>query len=196
MLVTKKAPDFTATTVLADGQIVDNFNLYENIGENGAVLFFYPLDFTFVCPSEIIAFSHRVEEFKDNKNRVWINDSKATNPDATIAALTPYKTQKIYLILGGDDKDADQTKLFETIKEYDLEVFTIGANESKLTSLAKDYDIPCTNCQNLNIAVLEISKKHDINSIALLSPSAASLDQYSSYAQRGEEFINFVKDLR
>ena len=64
MLVTKKAPDFTATTVLADGQIVDNFNLYENFGEKGTVLFFYPLDFTFVCPSEIIAFSKRVEDFK------------------------------------------------------------------------------------------------------------------------------------
>jgi len=65
MLVTKKAPDFTATAVLADGQIVDNFNLYENIGPKGAVLFFYPLDFTFVCPSEIIAFSHRAKEFID-----------------------------------------------------------------------------------------------------------------------------------
>jgi peroxiredoxin (alkyl hydroperoxide reductase subunit C) len=64
MLVTKKAPDFTATTVLANGQIEDNFNLYENFGEKGTVLFFYPLDFTFVCPSEIIAFSHRIEEFK------------------------------------------------------------------------------------------------------------------------------------
>ena len=64
MLVTKKAPDFTATTVLGDGSIADNFNLYENFGENGTVLFFYPLDFTFVCPSEIIAFDHRLEEFK------------------------------------------------------------------------------------------------------------------------------------
>jgi len=65
MLVTNKAPDFTATAVLADGQIVEDFNLYENIGEKGAVLFFYPLDFTFVCPSEIIAFSHRAKEFTD-----------------------------------------------------------------------------------------------------------------------------------
>jgi peroxiredoxin (alkyl hydroperoxide reductase subunit C) len=64
MLVTKKAPDFTATAVLENGEIVEDFNLYENIGENGAVLFFYPLDFTFVCPSEIIAFSHRIDEFK------------------------------------------------------------------------------------------------------------------------------------
>jgi peroxiredoxin (alkyl hydroperoxide reductase subunit C) len=65
MLVTKKAPDFTATTVLGDGSIVDDFNLYENFGEKGTVLFFYPLDFTFVCPSEIIAFDHRLNEFKE-----------------------------------------------------------------------------------------------------------------------------------
>jgi peroxiredoxin (alkyl hydroperoxide reductase subunit C) len=64
MLVTNPAPDFTATTVLADGSIVEDFKLSENFGEKGTVLFFYPLDFTFVCPSEIIAFSHRVEEFK------------------------------------------------------------------------------------------------------------------------------------
>jgi len=65
MLVTKKAPDFTAAAVLADGQIVEDFNLMENLGDKGAVLFFYPLDFTFVCPSEIIAFSHRTKEFTD-----------------------------------------------------------------------------------------------------------------------------------
>jgi peroxiredoxin (alkyl hydroperoxide reductase subunit C) len=64
MLVTKQAPDFTATAVLADGSIVDNFKLSENYGEKGTVLFFYPLDFTFVCPSEIIAFSKRVDSFK------------------------------------------------------------------------------------------------------------------------------------
>jgi len=63
MLVTNKAPDFTATTVLGNNQIVDNFNLYENFGEKGTVLFFYPLDFTFVCPSEIIAFDKRLDEF-------------------------------------------------------------------------------------------------------------------------------------
>jgi peroxiredoxin (alkyl hydroperoxide reductase subunit C) len=64
MLVTNPAPDFTATAVLADGSIVEDFKLSENFGEKGTVLFFYPLDFTFVCPSEIIAFSHRIEEFK------------------------------------------------------------------------------------------------------------------------------------
>lgn len=64
MLVTKKAPDFTAAAVLGNNQIVDDFNLYKNIGEKGAVVFFYPMDFTFVCPSEIIAFDKRYQEFK------------------------------------------------------------------------------------------------------------------------------------
>jgi len=63
MIVTNKAPDFTATAVLGNNQIVEDFNLMENLGEKGAVLFFYPLDFTFVCPSEIIAFDHRLDEF-------------------------------------------------------------------------------------------------------------------------------------
>ncbi len=64
MLVTNKAPDFTATTVMGNNEINEEFNLYENFGEKGTVLFFYPLDFTFVCPSEIIAFDHRLDEFK------------------------------------------------------------------------------------------------------------------------------------
>ncbi len=64
MLVTNPAPDFTATAVLADGSIVEDFKLSENYGKKGTVVFFYPLDFTFVCPSEIIAFSRRYEEFQ------------------------------------------------------------------------------------------------------------------------------------
>lgn len=63
MLVTQKAPDFTATAVLGNNEIVENFNLYRNFGQHGTVLFFYPLDFTFVCPSEIIAFDRRLAEF-------------------------------------------------------------------------------------------------------------------------------------
>lgn len=64
MLVTKKAPDFTAKAVLGSNEIVNDFNLYKNLGEKGAVVFFYPLDFTFVCPTELLAFNHRLSEFK------------------------------------------------------------------------------------------------------------------------------------
>jgi len=64
VLVGKPAPDFTAAAVLGNGEIVDTFNLAETIKGKKAVIFFYPLDFTFVCPSELIAFDHRFEEFK------------------------------------------------------------------------------------------------------------------------------------
>ncbi len=64
VLVGKPAPDFTAAAVLGSGEIVDGFNLSETIKGKKAVVFFYPLDFTFVCPSELLAFDHRIEEFQ------------------------------------------------------------------------------------------------------------------------------------
>jgi peroxiredoxin (alkyl hydroperoxide reductase subunit C) len=63
VLVGKQAPDFTVPAVLASGEIVDSFNFSEATSGKYAVLFFYPLDFTFVCPSELIAVDHRVAEF-------------------------------------------------------------------------------------------------------------------------------------
>jgi peroxiredoxin (alkyl hydroperoxide reductase subunit C) len=63
VLVGKQAPDFTVPAVLADGQIVDSFSFSATTSGKYAVVFFYPLDFTFVCPSELIAFDHRIEEF-------------------------------------------------------------------------------------------------------------------------------------
>ena len=64
VLVGRKAPDFTVPAILGTGEIVEKFNLYNCLkNNNGAVIFFYPLDFTFVCPSELIALDHRFDEF-------------------------------------------------------------------------------------------------------------------------------------
>ncbi|OZG72045.1 alkyl hydroperoxide reductase [Hahella sp. CCB-MM4] len=65
VLVGKPAPDFDVPAVLADGQIVDNYKLSENIKGKYAIVFFYPLDFTFVCPSELIALDKRIPQFKE-----------------------------------------------------------------------------------------------------------------------------------
>lgn len=64
VLVTQKAPDFTAPAVLPDGTISENFTLSDLHGKH-VVLFFWPLDFTFVCPSEIIAHDNRIERFEE-----------------------------------------------------------------------------------------------------------------------------------
>ena len=63
VLVNKAAPDFTANAVMPDGSIKEDFSLSDYAGKY-VVLFFYPLDFTFVCPSELIAFDHRIKEFE------------------------------------------------------------------------------------------------------------------------------------
>ncbi len=69
VLVTKEAPDFTATAVMGDGSFKDDFKLSDYRGKK-VVLFFYPLDFTFVCPSELIAFDHRMAEFEERGAQV------------------------------------------------------------------------------------------------------------------------------
>jgi len=70
VLVGRKAPDFTATTVMPDNSIQDAFTLSTHLKGKKGVLFFYPLDFTFVCPSEIIAFHRRLKEFEVRNTKV------------------------------------------------------------------------------------------------------------------------------
>jgi peroxiredoxin (alkyl hydroperoxide reductase subunit C) len=64
VLVGRKAPNFTVPAVKAGGHIVDSFDFHSTIDGKYALLFFYPLDFTFVCPSELIALDKRMNEFK------------------------------------------------------------------------------------------------------------------------------------
>jgi peroxiredoxin (alkyl hydroperoxide reductase subunit C) len=70
VLVGKPAPDFTAVAVMGNNEMNESFNLKQHIAGKAAVVFFYPLDFTFVCPSELIAFDHRLAEFKSRNVEV------------------------------------------------------------------------------------------------------------------------------
>lgn len=70
VLVGKKAPDFTTAAVMPNNEINEEFNLHSYLDGQIGVLFFYPLDFTFVCPSEIIAFSNRLKEFESRGAKV------------------------------------------------------------------------------------------------------------------------------
>jgi len=70
VLVGQAAPDFTAAAVMGNNEINESFNLKSYTAGKAAVIFFYPLDFTFVCPSELIAFDHRLAEFKSRNVEV------------------------------------------------------------------------------------------------------------------------------
>ncbi len=138
---------------------------------------------------------HKLQEFLDSKKRVWVNDSKATNIDATIEAVKRYENQKIHLILGGDDKGVDLRRLFEFLEDKDVKIYAIGTNSEKIVKLSKEIGKETHLCRFLKTAVKEIDKSLKKDEIALLSPAAASLDQFKSYAQRGEIFIKEVLKL-
>lgn len=138
---------------------------------------------------------HKVEEFRDIKNRLWIDDSKATNVDATINALVSYSNNEIHIILGGDDKGANLEPLFENIKSLNIKVYSIGSNSDKIMNYCHKFKINAEKCDFLEIAVNKIDANLNKNSVAILSPAAASLDQFTSYSHRGKEFKKFVSSL-
>ena len=138
--------------------------------------------------------AHRIAEFYDKHHRLWVDDSKGTNVDATIQAIARYEGIHIMIILGGDDKGANLTPLFESMRGKDIEIFSIGANEKRLIEYAKNYGIPITSCENLQNAMQKIHAKRTLDSkdVVLLSPAAASLDQFKSYKERGEIFTHLA----
>jgi len=126
---------------------------------------------------------------------LWVNDSKGTNVHATLQAIKKYKDKKIYHIIGGDDKGADLTQLFATLKKHNVIVFATGSNKDKIINLANKYNLTYYKCNTLQNAVNLINKKLYINEVALLSPAASSLDEYLSYKERGNLFKGLVSDL-
>jgi len=138
---------------------------------------------------------HRQEELHDSKSRLWVNDTKATNIDATIAAIKRYEDSFIHLILGGDDKGVDLRELFEFLQNKKLKIYAIGSNKEKLCDLAKLYNLAFSKCSNLQNAISKIDKNLKKDEVALLSPAASSLDEFSSYAQRGDEFKETINKI-
>ena len=152
---------------------------------------------------------NKLEEFRDARGRTWVNDTKATNIDASIQAVKRYEGKFLHLILGGDDKSVDMRPLFEALRGAKAQIYAIGSNTDKLMKLAGEFKIPAVKCEFLNVAVGEIDKRfkfggaaktsansENLDEIALLSPAAASLDQFSSYVERGDEFKKAILNLQ
>jgi len=138
---------------------------------------------------------HRQEAFYDAKERLWVNDTKATNIDATLEALKVYHDRELHLILGGDDKGVDLRPLFEELKSLHVSLYLIGSNQDRTAALSEAFTITYLTCNTLNQAIQAIDRVHTQESVALLSPAASSLDQFPSYAVRGEQFKEEVGKL-
>ena len=138
---------------------------------------------------------HKLEEFYDRHGRLWVNDTKGTNIDATIEALKRYQDREIHIVLGGDDKGVDLGRLFETIRPLHVTIYAIGSNTEKLVTLAHTVQTPVHACHTLKQAIPLMDAALKKEGVGLLSPAAASLDQYTSYVARGEEFMTLVQKL-
>ena len=139
---------------------------------------------------------HRQELVRELFGVYFINDSKATNFDAAERALSSFKS--IYWIAGGLSKDNRITESFFKNLENVEHAFFIGSSENEFFDFFKN-STPCTKCSKLEIAVEKAvsaacSEKKE-SPVVLLSPAAASFDQFESYEERGDQFKSIVGSL-
>jgi len=122
VLVGKQAPDFTVPAVLGNGEIVDAFNFADATKGKYAVVVFYPLDFTFVCPSELIALDKRMDEFtKRGVEVIAVSiDSHFTHNAWRNTAINDGGIGQVRYTMAADIQHS-------IIKDYDVEVEGLGA---------------------------------------------------------------------
>jgi UDP-N-acetylmuramoylalanine--D-glutamate ligase len=137
--------------------------------------------------------AHRMQRVAEIRGVIWVNDSKATNIGACIAALQGY-SRKVVLIAGGDAKGADMSELTPVIKAKTKAVVLMG-KDAPLIERALKGCVPVVLVKNMLQAVQVAAGLAEAGESVLLSPACASLDQYKNYQDRGEKFSDAVMAL-
>lgn len=135
---------------------------------------------------------HRLERVLESGGVVWWNDSKATNFHAAEAALARFQ-QSVLLIAGGKSKGGDLHGFVRRMAPRIRHVALIGETRHVLATFLGSENVPYTLCSNLSQAVDTLASLSVPGDQVLLSPGFASFDQFSSYAERGDQFVAFVK---
>lgn len=153
------------------------------------------LDFSAMCRAlrKFKGLPHRMQKVAEARGIRWVNDSKATNIGACIAALQGYQ-RKVVLIAGGDGKGADMRELTPIVREKTKAVVLIG-KDAGLIDQALAHCVPTRFAGSMKEAVKIAAELASSGDSVLLSPACASLDQYKSYADRGNKFAEAVMEL-
>jgi len=136
---------------------------------------------------------HRMQKVADADGVVWVNDSKATNIGACIAALEGYE-RRVILIAGGDTKGADMHELTPIVKVKTKAVILLGKDADLIAKVIGDA-APVYFAVTMKAAVQQALTLAVPGDVVLLSPACSSLDQYKSYAERGNKFMEAVMEL-
>lgn len=141
------------------------------------------------------AVEHRLEYVKTVNGVMYVNDSKGTNPDSTIKAVTSYK-KPIILIAGGYDKDSTYDELLDIAKQNVKALVLLGETASKIEACAKTKGFEIIKrVQNMKEAVETSAELANEGDVVLLSPACASWDMYTSFEVRGRDFKDNVNNL-
>ncbi|HOO57027.1 MAG TPA: UDP-N-acetylmuramoyl-L-alanine--D-glutamate ligase [bacterium] len=136
---------------------------------------------------------HRIESIGEVNEVECVDDSKATNPDASIAALKTYGGRDITILLGGDDKGFDYGLLYEEIGKAGARVIVFGPGLMRVAEeIERENMVECKRAAGMKEAValgLEITPA---GGVLLLSPGSSSFDSYRNFEERGKDFKSEV----
>ena len=134
---------------------------------------------------------HRLEKFAQLRNIVFYNDSKATNPEASLVAINSFNNCDVTLIAGGRDKNTDLTEFCEAIKKHINTVILIGEAADRFDENLKKNGF--NNVIREDSMQSAIDKSIELNpDVVLLSPACASFDMFTGYEERGKVFKEYV----
>ncbi|MBU2870221.1 UDP-N-acetylmuramoyl-L-alanine--D-glutamate ligase [Colwellia sp. E2M01] len=144
--------------------------------------------------------AHRCQRVSSEDGIQWINDSKATNVGATLAAIsglapTLNQQNKLILIAGGDGKGADFAPLVPVLNSQVSQLITLGKDGSEIAALANTTN-KAIEVNTLAEAIEQANKIANRGDMVLLSPACASIDMFKNYMVRGEQFIASVTQLQ
>jgi len=134
---------------------------------------------------------HRTVHIKDGVR--WVNDSKATNVGATLAALRGYPDGSVHLILGGQAKAQDFSVLQAEVGRAVNRLYLIGEDGPAIGE-ALEGTAPSENCRTLDEAVGRARRSAAPGQMVLLAPACASFDQFSDYGERGDHFADLARE--
>ncbi|MDD4201941.1 MAG: UDP-N-acetylmuramoyl-L-alanine--D-glutamate ligase [Candidatus Omnitrophica bacterium] len=210
---------FYSVTEEVEGAFVLNNVMYSKIDDDVKKLFDIPktklkgkYNLENICASSFMAISagvnieavisaiedfqplaHRLEKFYEKDGIVFMDDSKATNVDATKRAIQSLD-KKIILIAGGRDKGGDYLSVLPEIKEKVYKIILIGEAADKIFDVMDKKNVPVEKAGSMEDAIDRAIKIAQKDQVILLSPMCSSFDMFTSYKHRGEVFQRIVKE--
>lgn len=152
--------------------------------------------------TEFKGVEHRLELVKETKNRIkWYNDSVSSSPTRTMAGLNAFALKNIILIAGGYDKNLDYTVLGKPIVDNCKALILLGQTSDKIEKSVKqelkktEKELEIYKCKSLYQTVQTANQLAKNGDIVLFSPASASFDMFKNFAERGEIFKQYVKEI-